>query len=177
MTRTNRRARILYRLTAGLRCRLIRSDGRPYLERYYVGRLLGATVFLHRFVASDGDREVHDHPWRWSFAWVLTGGYREERLRHLDPEQGWVSVLRRVGAGRINVLRASSFHRVLDPEPETWTLFVHGARIKQWGFLEPVPQGAGAAYRPATAVDGGDWKRTAPHGRDAGREPLAGGTS
>ena len=174
MTRANLRARILYRFSAGLRCRLIRNEGRPYLERYFVGRLLGITVFLHRFLASDGDREVHDHPWRWSFAWVLTGGYREERMRHLDPERGWASDLRSIRAGRINALGARSFHRVLEPQPETWTVFVHGPRIKRWGFLEAVPEGAGATYRPAAVASGGDWKHTAPRGRDAGREPLAG---
>jgi len=172
MSHPGLRARLLYRLTARLRCRLIQLDGHPYLERYYVGRFLGATVYLHRFLASDGDREVHDHPWRWSCAWVLTGGYREERLRHLDPEQGWVADMRRIGAGRLNCLTARSFHRVVDPRPETWTLFVHGPRVKQWGFLETAAERGGAVYRPAAQASGGDWKRTAPIGAHAGRQPL-----
>lgn len=168
------RARLLYRLSGRLRCRLIPIDGRPYLERYFVGRVAGVTVYLHRFLAADGDREVHDHPWRWSLAWVLTGGYREERLRHLDPERGWSSDFRRIGPWRPNLLTARSFHRIVAPQPETWTLFVHGPRVKRWGFLEAPSGAGGASYRPAAAEDGGDWKRTAPVGAHAGRAPLHG---
>ncbi len=72
--------RALYRLTAGLRCRLISRDGRPYLERYYLGRLGPVTAYLHRFVGRDGDEETHDHPWR-AISLVLAGSYREERAR------------------------------------------------------------------------------------------------
>lgn len=173
MSRPSLRARLLHRLGARLRCRCITIDGRPYMERYLVARAAGVTVYLHRFLAADGDREVHDHPWRWSLAWALVGGYREERLRHLDPEAGWVSVMRRIGPLRPNLLTARSFHRVVEPEPETWTLFVHGPRVKQWGFLEH--SDGRVSYRPAATAAGSDWKRTAPRGRDAGREPLGRG--
>ena len=55
--------RALFRYTARRPCRLIDIEGRPYLERYYLGSLFGVTAYLHRFVGYDSDREVHDHPW------------------------------------------------------------------------------------------------------------------
>ena len=43
--------KLLFKLTAGLRCKLIDREGAPYLERYYLGRLFGVTFYLHRFVS------------------------------------------------------------------------------------------------------------------------------
>ena len=63
----------------------IRPQEYPYLERYFVAgwsprnRRTGPALFLHHFVASDPDDEVHNHPWGWSSSLILTGGYREYR--------------------------------------------------------------------------------------------------
>lgn len=108
-------ARILYRITAGRPCRLIhRGQGERYLERYWLGRLFGITAYLHRFVARDADEWVHDHPWAWSVAIVLTGGYIEERLRWFDPRTGWAKRFRWLRAGCINIIRGRDFHRILE---------------------------------------------------------------
>lgn len=128
-------ARLLYRLTENLPARAIRIDDRPYMERYYVGRCLGVTVYLHRFLAGDGDRQVHDHPWRWALGIPLVGGYVEERLEAFCPTLGWISRVHRVRRFRLNLIGARTFHQIVHVEPGTWTLFAHGARFKGWGFL------------------------------------------
>ena len=55
--------RVLRAISDRLPCRLITDKGTLYLERYYVGQAFGATFYLHRFVGSDPDRSMHDHPW------------------------------------------------------------------------------------------------------------------
>jgi hypothetical protein len=168
--------RLLYRYTAGRPCRLISRDGESrYLERYYVGQLLGLTVYLHRFVAEDADEEVHDHPFR-ALALCLAGGYEEERAV-LCGRTGWQDRRRRMRPGRINFIDLRTFHRIHRTRPETWTLFVHGPRRKGWGFLKPIFDDdlfvSGVLYHQPLPPSDPEWWRTAPLGRDAGREPMA----
>jgi hypothetical protein len=128
--------RWLARLAAGLPIRAINGpDGEPYLERYYLATLFGVRLYLHRFVASDPDRGLHDHPWAWSGSWVLSGGYTE--LRERETKDGATIVVeRRLGAGAINRLSAQTRHRIVLTEGgEAWTLFAHGRRVKGWGFF------------------------------------------
>ncbi len=148
--------RFLYWLTSKLRMRVINGDhGEPYLERYYLCGLFGVRAYIHRFVASDPDRGQHDHPWGWSMSLVLVGGYREVRS----------GAMRRLWPGEINFIRGKDFHRVLlDDGEEAWTLFIHGPRVKGWGFLRD------GVYRPVTASKDDNpcqaWWKTAPRGRE-----------
>jgi len=162
--------RLLYKLTARLPCRLIKIDGRPYLERYYLGKALGLTFYLHRFVAPDDERNVHDHPWGRSAALVLVGGYLEERLRWFDlASGGWRAKARRMFPGRVNVINGWTFHRITAPRPETWTLFAHTRRCKSWGFLYPAEE-AVVYYQPFDIAANATWWERAPMGAEAGRE-------
>jgi hypothetical protein len=153
--------RFLFWLTSKLPARAINGDdGEPYLERYFLCSFLGATAYIHRFVASDPDRGLHDHPWGRSLSLVLAGGYREvrrcgtkaARCRSLKP---W----------RLNYIRGGDFHRiVLDPGKEAWTLFLHGSRKKGWGFLRNgkyTPHAQGKDDYPLR-----QWWATAPSGRE-----------
>ena len=46
------------------KCRLIvNCDRDPYLFRWFVIRTETLGVFVHKFVRSDEDRALHDHPW------------------------------------------------------------------------------------------------------------------
>lgn len=155
----------------GCRYRVIDFEGDPYLLRIYLHRRpKGAAerwsdrlrrrlpgVYLHCFLRSDADRELHSHPWSWSLAVLLAGGYEEQRRGvTIDPSTGRrrVSNRRRRAfpfAGCINVLRADDYHRVqllLGPdgtEQRCWTLFIAGPRVQQWGFWDSVT----GAVRPA----------------------------
>lgn len=127
--------RLLMDISGRLPCRIISDGDKPYLERYYLTTLFGTRFYLHRFVASDPDRGLHDHPWRWAFSIILLGWYWE------DTRYG----LRKVRW--FNKLTGDTFHRVIlfgpsqdlhdyDSTPEVWTLFMHKAqREKPWGFL------------------------------------------
>jgi hypothetical protein len=144
--------RLLFRLASSRPLRVIKEDDRPYLERYYLGTLLGVRCYLHRFVGSDPDRGLHDHPWPWAASLVLSGDYDE----HLNDR------VRRVR--RWNWLRGDTFHRVvLPPERrEVWTLFVHRAlNTKPWGFRDD----RGVRVRNASGDNLREWWTVEPIGR------------
>ena len=115
-----------------LPCRVIdrHPDGAPYLERYFVAHRGTTTVYLHRFVGSDGD-ELHDHPWPWAASLILAGSYREHRMTAVH---GLKTCARVFKPGSVNVLRGTDHHRVELLTDEVWTLFVAHGKSKGWGF-------------------------------------------
>jgi len=170
--------RLLLSITARLPCRFIDGEhGEPYLERYYLFGAFGWHAYLHRFVDSDPDRGLHDHPWGRALSLVLTGGYDEIRGIPGGPGETQTeapAMARTLGPGRVNLLRGADFHRVvLRQGRPAWTLFVHGPRIKGWGFVQ------NGVYRPmardAAELRHRDWWKAAPTGAQAraARERLA----
>jgi hypothetical protein len=169
-------ARLLFRFSGLLRCRIILSNqDEPYLERYHLLRLPGGGgIYLHRFLASDPDRGLHDHPWDRAFGLVLTGGYKELRLA--PQGDGEKIVEQRLGPGSINNIRGDDFHRIVLPDArEAWTLFGHTRKYKDWGFVNLDAAGQ-RHYQPHEDVthepDHAHWWQSAPRGRHAAREPL-----
>lgn len=130
-------SRVLYRISALCRCRIINGpDQQPYLERYHLLRLpFGYRVYLHRFVASDPGRGLHNHPWRRAFSVVLSGSYEEVRMLGADNDN--TVIKRKVRSGNLNYIDGSIFHRInLIYNSECWTLFVHSPSSQSWGFMQ-----------------------------------------
>jgi hypothetical protein len=128
---------MLYKLSAYCRCRVINGpDHQPYLERYHLLRLpFGYKVYLHRFVASDPGRGLHNHPWKNALSLVLSGSYEEVRMSSAKEDNRVTRRLLR--AGRFNSISGSIFHRInIDANQECWSLFVHGPKASSWGFLQ-----------------------------------------
>jgi len=162
--------RLLYAISGRLPCRIINDGDRPYLERYYVGRVFGWTFYLHRFVGSDPERGLHDHPWNRAYSFVLAGKYLE--VTRMGSR--WVRWL--------NCLNGESFHRVMVPDgTNVWTLFCHGPYVKPWGFMRPIDTLAGEelllwvphAYQTDEASGKQRWWDTAPLGVDEHRRMPA----
>lgn len=125
-------------LTKRLKAREICIHDEPYLERYYLGTLFGKRFFIHRFMDKDPDRGLHDHPWRWAFSIMLAGSYNEIFARELTDELKIVDT-RTKKAPAFNFIDGGKLHRVTMDDKykgKTWTLFVHGPRDREWGFLE-----------------------------------------
>ena len=171
--------KLLFKLTARLPCRLIKVNG-PYLERYYLGQLFGVTFYLHRFVSSDRERHLHNHPWGWGRALVLAGRYDEEYVgTNTVLVSGTFFTSRAIITHRIrwwNKVNGDHFHRISNARPGTWTLFFHSPRVqvngklKGWGFLE---KGKFTPYPyPLRETDEPRWWVNAKLGRDIGREAL-----
>ena len=115
-----------------------RINNEPYLERYYLflkdRKRFPFNVFLHRFLKSDPD-DVHDHPWPYATI-ILKGGYYEwiPQFNSDGQKIGELQIWR--GPGHFRISGATSYHRIeLDPGVDCWTLFMPGAKVRDWGFL------------------------------------------
>jgi len=184
--------KLLFWYTRGLPCRLIKLESGPYLERYLVGVLFGVMFYLHRFVSSDSERHVHNHPWKHGGSLILTGGYIEEYVTDICPHAGDSGCITEFKKRQLfNSVNGSKFHRIHNAKHHTWTLFFHGKRqrvkkhhdgtyyrvLKSWGFLEQAGTDddgpTHTVFTPYKSRSGNpdDWSGVPP-GRDAGRQPL-----
>jgi len=113
----------------------ISPQGKPYLERYFAAgwnpttRRPSASIFLHHFVASDPDDQVHSHPWVWSASLILAGGYREHRC-----SADGTTITHEYRPGDVNVLEANDKHRIDLLGADCWTLFLAGEFAQPWSF-------------------------------------------
>jgi hypothetical protein len=108
-----------------------------YLDRWYlIPRNRFFNIYLHRFHGSDPGRHLHDHPW-WSLSIVLRGHYTE-----VLPER---PLARRYGVwgnervrlpGSFVLRRPTDQHTLVRVARPTWTLFLTGPRVREWGFWE-----------------------------------------
>lgn len=186
---------LLYVLTGFLPCRLIKKNGAPYLERYYLftSPFSGRIYYLHRFVERDGDDALHDHPWHHSESFVLSGGYVErtatvnKRIFGTDKNPGAEHFLTLKTSRNVvkrfswNRIPGDKFHQIVSVEPGTWTLFRHSGKWRAWGFV--------TRFFPPAANDSGEdkifiwrpfvsssftphWWKSYPRGWRAGRESL-----
>jgi len=115
-------------------------NGDPYLTRWYVwpGKPRSAAdevtpdapfaIFIHFFHRGDKDRDQHNHPWDVSVAWILKGGYTEERGDYVKTYR----------PGMFNLIRKDDYHRVelLNPKKGSWSLFIAGKNVGSWGFRD-----------------------------------------
>ncbi len=100
-----------------------RKPGELYLTRYVIVRWRWFGMYIHKFHQSDYP-VPHDHPWPW-LSIPLSCGYLEHmvdgtivhRIRFLPLVRG-----------------AREFHWIEILKP-TWTFFMYGPRIREWGFM------------------------------------------
>lgn len=96
----------------------------PYMLRWILFRFRNwPRIYIHRFMRSDDDRALHDHPW-WFISILLRGSYREHR-----PDG---ASIRRAPSIAFRPLRTQ--HRVELLRQPVWTLFITGPRVHGWGF-------------------------------------------
>jgi len=113
-----------------LSCRRITGlDGSDYLvRRYLLPRNKFLNIYLHRFLGSDDDRALHDHPW-YSFSCILKGRLIEHRPNRLPRE---------IRRGQLTLRSPKFQHRIELTERETaTTLFITGPVVRIWGFVCP----------------------------------------
>ena len=135
-------SRLLHRYALNLPARAIDSNGREYLYRMFLGERDGAKLYLHWFAGVDGERHLHSHPFEGRSV-VLCGAYREEvidqyryellRLTEQDTGLAYSITTRRWW----NRIPANRFHRIIDAQEGTWTLFLAGKpHGRGWKFVE-----------------------------------------
>jgi hypothetical protein len=117
---------------------VIGAQDAPYLQRWFlIPHNPIVNIYLHKFLRSDDDRALHDHPWAF-LSLILGRGYHE-------ITEGEIRLRRR---GSIALRRATHRHRVSLSRDERgseipcWSVIVTGPRIRQWGFWcgQPSPQ-------------------------------------
>ena len=99
----------------------------PLMIRYFILRTPLLGIYIHRFLRSDNDRHVHDHPW--SF-WTLLfhRGYWE----HLPDGS-------RVWRRRWSLLfRPAEWQHWVEISEPVWTLVVRLRKKRDWGFITQV---------------------------------------
>ena len=107
---------------------IIGGKDNPYMKRWWViPRNRWFNIYLHKFLRSDDDRALHDHPW-WNASYLLKGEYVEHQIR-----AGGVHVATRYRAGQVKFRRAIAAHRIEIDQP-CWSLFITGPIIREWGF-------------------------------------------
>lgn len=126
--------RALFRIAATRPADFVIGDRRrPYLERWFVvPRNPVFNVYLHRFLRSDDDRALHDHPWA-NMSVLLDGEYIEHRIA-----AGGIHIRNIRHAGDVCIrLSGRVAHRIELLNGPCWTLFITGPRYRQWGFHCP----------------------------------------
>lgn len=106
------------------------ATGERYLWRFPLLRAW-LRIFVHRIWRHDKDRDLHNHPWRRGWAFVLRGGYTELRREGVDGELS-IEGYRQL---QINRIGPETWHRIIHVEPNTWTLFIATNRARHWSFL------------------------------------------
>ena len=99
-----------------------------YLLRWYIiPHNRWFNIYLHNIRHSDDDHALHDHPWH-NVSIILKGGY---------IEQSWNGEKEHT-RGAVIFRKATRRHRLIIPDGgETWTLFITGPKIREWGFWCP----------------------------------------
>ena len=99
----------------------------PYLRRWFLKPKVAGegNIYLHNFLRSDFDRALHDHPFD-STSILLWGEYKEHFA------DGTFAHRR---SGDIVTRLATDAHRIeLIHEQPTWSLFITGPKVREWGF-------------------------------------------
>lgn len=95
------------------------------LNRYYLLKLFGCGIFLHKIHSDDPPGIYHNHPWNW-FS-IVIGQYWETKW-----DDGNVVSDRVYG---FNSGKAEVYHRIIVDSP-VWTIFFHGPKCNKWKIID-----------------------------------------
>lgn len=131
---------------------ILGGQDNPYLFRWWlIPRNKYFNIYLHKFLRSDDDRALHDHPWA-NISIILKGKYTEimpaDRFKWLSEDDR--KTIRKRRYPFVPIFRdANWIHKVeldhINPaftlavtkEKPVWTLFITGPWRRQWGFHCP----------------------------------------
>lgn len=114
----------------------IGSPESPYMLRWYViPRNPFFNIYIHKFLRSDDDRAMHDHPW-WFLSVMLWGKYAESLYRNgrrTHDIRTAPSIVFRRPTDRHIVSLLTRGDKILP----CWTLVFTGRKVREWGFWCP----------------------------------------
>lgn len=101
--------------------------GVNYMHRWHIiPRNPIFNIYLHKYMGSDDDRALHDHPWL-SVSVLLKGRIIEHQKNTTRSIPKYKPVFR----------TARFAHRLQLISGPAWTIFITGPRIRSWGFHCP----------------------------------------
>jgi hypothetical protein len=123
---------------------IVNCEREPYLLRWYIFKTRWVSLFLHKFVRSDEDRALHDHPWAFLVIPIWRGYMEHNEIVADAPVPGGVHrwdnktrVLPFIGTRYRNELYRHRVELLTDaagkPLP-AWSLFFHFEKRREWGF-------------------------------------------
>lgn len=111
---------------------IVGPPGDPYMLRWWlIPRNNWFNIYLHRFLHSDDDRALHDHP-SWNISCLLKGEYTEWSIAAGGVHHAVV-----YKAGQFKFRLAKTAHRIELHNGECWSLFINGPKLRNWGFHCP----------------------------------------
>lgn len=101
--------------------------GQRYMQRWHLLRKPGIrNLYLHKYLGSDDDRALHDHPWA-SWSILLWGSLVEVTADGEKRIWPWLPKYR----------SAEYSHRLILTSRRALTLFYTGKKSREWGFHCP----------------------------------------
>ncbi len=90
--------------------------------------------YLQRFFCGDDRNKYHNHPWSWSFSFILTNGYIEHR--YIQGKK----ITRILKPGAFNIIMPQHLHYIelIDKQKDCLTLFFVGPIIQDWGYWDEI---------------------------------------
>ena len=106
--------------------------GHKYMLRWHLIRKPGVrNLYLHKYLGSDDDRALHDHPWAsWS---ILLWGNLFEITQNKDGQE----VQKRIWPLIPKYRSAQYSHRLILKGNKALTLFLTRKKSREWGFHCP----------------------------------------
>lgn len=106
------------------------GPGPLYMVRWWIWgssrrSVLGTALMVHLFVRSDGDDELHDHPW-FFISIPLSSGYFERTTKGTFWRRRFVPMFRKPTYQHSVQLK--------DGKP-TWTICLRFWKVRTWGFI------------------------------------------
>jgi hypothetical protein len=145
------------------------ENGEEYLRRWHIiPRNRWLNIYLHHFVGDDPGRDFHDHPWG-SLSICLKGRMIESYRPRYAEETLWCNEeydtdlvsfkTRVVRPGSIHYRRPTFLHRIDQILSGTWTLFITGPKVREWGFMASSEKKAHPwTGQPVTVTTWTHWK-------------------
>ena len=124
---------------------------RAFLKRWYVvPKNKWFNIYLHRFVADDDDRALHCHPWT-NLSILLAGEYIEHTIdsggvhKRAIYQAGDLKFRSAKAAHRVELIKSTIGHSLtggvtisfMPTKQPSWSLFITGPKIREWGFHCP----------------------------------------
>jgi len=94
----------------------------PYMVRWVINFHF-FSIRLHHWIASDDQRNFHDHPW-WFWSFVLKGSYVDRTTEGVNVRNN----------NSFKFFPALHQHTVIVPKSGCWTLLLTGREKRTWGF-------------------------------------------